>query len=105
MKNHERDARASKGVKISLKDISVDATRLKITFQNESYDISNITVTYRESKLRSFLNIKVDKKIYLITGLKSIWEHLNISTYDVLEKREDNKVYNLYRYLVDVKKN
>lgn len=91
--------------KISLKRITIDYDHHQISIFNDRYDIESVMVKYSESSLFSYLEIKVQEKSYLIRGLKSIWEHLNLSTYDGMEKSEDNKVYDLFQNLSYLKKN
>jgi hypothetical protein len=90
---------------IPLKAISIDYSNLQVLIENERYDLGSVIFNYSESKLFSYLEIRVKDKCFQTRGLKSIWEHLNLSTYDVIEKREDNKIYNLYRRLKDLKQN
>jgi hypothetical protein len=80
----------------------VDEKNSQIIIENERYDLDKIKVIYRESKLYSYLEIKTDDQTFIIKSFKSIWEHIRLSTYDVIEKREDNKVYNFYCYLNDL---
>ena len=89
--------------KISLNSISVDEKNSQIIIGNERFDLNKINATYRESKLFSYLEINTYVQTFLIKGFKSIWEHIRLSTYDVIEKREDNKVYNLYCYFNDLR--
>lgn len=90
---------------IKRKDIAFDQSRQLILIKGERYEISKVFTKYRESKFFSSLELMVENKIYLVKGLKSIWEHLNISTYDSYEKREDNKVYDLYKRINYLKNN
>jgi len=90
---------------IPLKAISIDYSHLQVILRNEMYGLENVIFNYRESTFFSYLEIRVKDKYYQTRGLKSIWEHLNLSTYDVIEKREDNKVYNLFCQLSDLKNN
>ncbi len=90
---------------IPLKAISIDDSNFQVKIKNERYDLEDVIFNYSESRLFSYLEIRVKDKCFKTRGLKSIWEHLNLSTYDVIEKREDNKVYNLYCYLNYLKNN
>jgi hypothetical protein len=90
---------------IPIKAISFDDSNFQVNIKNERYDLKDLIFNYSESKLFSYLEIRVKDKCFQTRALKSIWEHLNLSTYDVIEKREDNKVYNLYCYLIDLKNN
>jgi hypothetical protein len=87
---------------ISLKSISVDEKSSQIIIENKTFDLKEVDVKYSESKLFSYLEINADAEKFIIKGLKSVWEHLRLSTYDVIEKREDNKVYNFYCYFKDI---
>jgi len=85
--------------KILFKSITVDENKQLIFIKSKRYYINDAAIKYLESRLFSYLEITINDKTYFIKGLKSIWEHLNISTYDILEKSEDNKVFNLFCYL------
>lgn len=56
----------------------------------------DVKFEYFESRIFSFLKIKIDEKEYLIKKVRSIWEMLDISTYDHIEKREDNTLFDTY---------
>jgi hypothetical protein len=90
--------------KIPFKAISIDENKEQIVVKGERLDIKDASIKYWESYLYSYLEVTFNNKIYLTKGLKSVWEHLWISTYDSLEKREDNKIYNLYCSMSDLKK-
>lgn len=87
--------------KVTLKEISFDNINYQIEIKSTTYKIRDIRLKYSESFLFSYLIIEINEHKYLLRGLKSVWEHLNISTYDWSEKREDNKVFNLYCQLSD----
>ena len=86
-------------MKINIKDIEFNQSRNQIIIKGERLDINNLDIKYSESRFFSYLELIIGNRIYLIKGLKSIWEHLNISTYDSFEKREDNNIYDLYMYI------
>lgn len=88
---------------ISLKSITLDHDKRQISIKDKRVDIDSVVAKYEESRLFSYLEIATENDIFLVRGFKSIWECLRISTYDVLEKREDNKVYNLYCQINDSK--
>ena len=87
---------------ILLKSISVDEKSSQIIIEDKRFELYEVDVKYRESKFFSYVEIKADSETFLIKGLKSVWEHLRLSTYDVIEKREDNKIYNFYCYIKDL---
>jgi hypothetical protein len=87
----------------SIKAVLVDSRHRVIQIGKEIFPIEDILMKYQESKLFSYLQIECRGKTFLVRGWKSIWEHLNISTYDVLEKREDNKVFDLYCHVRHLK--
>jgi hypothetical protein len=91
--------------KIQRKEIVFDQSSHFIIIKGERFDISKVFTRYQESKFFSYLEIIIENRIYLVKGLKSIWEHLKISTYDSYEKREDNKVYDLYKQINYLKNN
>jgi len=93
----------SKMGKVSVNSVLVDNHQLTITIGNDTFNASQVDVKYRESKLSSQLEIIANGNLFQVKGLKSIWEHFRISTYDVLEKREDNKIYDLYCRIKDLK--
>lgn len=67
-------------------------------------NLRNYIVSYKESRFHSFVSIYNDKDKFLIKNRKSIWELLNISTYDKLEKIEDNSLYYLFDIIYRFKK-
>jgi hypothetical protein len=91
--------------RISINEISVDEQSQQISIKDERFHLDDIITKYSESRLFSYLEIKAKDNWYLIKGLKSIWEQLNLSTYDSYEKSEDNKVYDLYWTLNYLKRN
>lgn len=70
---------------------------------NNSFQVNNVNALYRENKFFSFLKIEANNEIYLIKGLRSLWELIPISTYDWSEKRDDNKIFDLYCRINDLK--
>ncbi len=59
-------------------------------------DVNDYDFNYKESKIYGYLHISNNKNEYEIKKLKSIWELFNLSTYDYLEKVEDNHLYYLF---------
>ena len=57
--------------------------------------IIDIKFSYEESRFRSTLLIQHKDHSFKIVGFKSIWEQFRLSTYDHIEKCEDNAVYHL----------
>lgn len=81
---------------ISINKVFLEESTLQIIVDGERFEIDEVCINYRESKLFSFLEIETPVEGYIVKGVKSIWEFLLIFTYDVMEKREDNKIYDLY---------
>jgi len=88
---------------LSFNSVKINIDNLEVLIDLKQFKLSELDVRYKESKFYSYLELIVPEGKYLIKGLKSIWEMFRISTYDVLEKREDNKVYNLYCRIKDLK--
>lgn len=68
-------------------------------------NIKDFSFEYKESKIFSYLIIENNNIKYKIKKIKSIWEYLKISTYDLLEKIEDNKLFFLFDRIKDLKTN
>ncbi len=65
-------------------------------------DINDYEVEYKEKGVFSYLEIRSNKSHFKIKNLKSIWEFLNISTYDYLDKKDDNKLFYMFEYIKDL---
>ena len=85
------------------KTVAINDDKLKVLIDREWVDLKDLNVRYKESKLYSYLELSTAEDEYLMKGLKSIWELFRISTYDVIEKREDNRIFNLYCKIKDLK--
>ncbi len=68
-----------------------------------SFRLCDIKALYRESKFYSFLRIESRDETFIVKGLRSFWELLSISTYDWSDKRDDNKIFDLYCRINDLK--
>ncbi len=62
--------------------------------------INDLSISYKESVFSSFLIFTTSNMTYVVKGYKSIWELLPISTYDHIEKCEDNKVYFIRIFII-----
>ena len=85
------------------KTVAINDDKLKVLIDKEWVDLKDLNVRYMESKFYSYLKLRTFEGKYIIKGLKLIWEIFRISTYDVIEKREDNRIYNLYCRIRDLK--
>lgn len=72
-----------------------DGFTLLLQSKHFTININDYFFTYNESKAFSYLFI-VNGEKHLLKKRKSIWELLNLSTYDEMEKIEDNNLYYLY---------
>lgn len=68
----------------------------KIRIKNRVFRINELTGNYSEGRFRSKVVLCTEHECFIVKKLRSIWEFLPISTYDHLEKREDNKLYDLF---------
>ena len=89
---------------LKLKNIKVLRDRGEISIANLRYRIEDVTVQYSETFLWSFLELHFKDESFTVKGLKSIWEIWQPSTYDWMDKREDNPIFDLYRRIVYTKK-
>jgi hypothetical protein len=81
---------------ISVNSVSLENDGNQVVIENERVEINQIKLTYRETRFFSYLTIVTPNQVYRLKGLKSLWEHLNISTYDISDKCDDNTVFHLY---------
>jgi hypothetical protein len=78
---------------------------ISLILQSKSFkvDVNDCSFQYKESKFFSHLVINDGKVGIRLKRRKSIWELLNLSTYDELEKIEDNKLYYLHDIILRYK--
>lgn len=68
-------------------------------------DVERFSFEYRESAVFSYIIIENGSETFEIRQFKSIWEILKISTYDYLDKIDDNKLFFLFDKIKDLKTN
>ncbi len=66
-------------------------------------NIKDYSFEYKESYFLCYLIIKNSEQKIKIKKMKSLWEFLNISTYDYLDKIDDNKLFFLFNKIKDIK--
>ena len=83
--------------------LKADGPDLILQSKRFQVQVKDCSFSYYESKLFSYLVIR-NCSLYTLRKRKSIWELLQISTYDALEKIEDNDLFYLYDLIARYKK-
>jgi hypothetical protein len=84
-----------------IKILTIDGKNF-LEIEDKKHPIDEVQISYTEKALFAKLSIKIGEEILQTRKLKSFWEHLRISTYDIMEKREDNEVFNIYCAIKDL---